>query len=78
MSDLDEALRDLRAYRETAARRDELIRAAKDAGADLTTNTREAGVSRPTVYEALKTEEAPSPAGGGRGLSPLGANDDRL
>lgn len=51
---LDDALHDLRMLREINARRDEIIRAAKAAGADVTTISREGGISRPTVYEALK------------------------
>jgi transcriptional regulator of acetoin/glycerol metabolism len=62
MSALDKALRDLREYRKTSRQRDELIRAAKAAGADITTISREGGISRPTIYEALRTEEAPSRA----------------
>lgn len=55
---LDDALAGLRAYREIAGRRDDLIRAARAAGADITTISREGGISRPTVYEALKRETA--------------------
>lgn len=59
-ADLDRALDGLRAYREIAGRRDELIRAAKAAGAGITTISREGGISRPTVYEALNRSAASS------------------
>jgi len=55
---LPDALHDCAMYGEVSARRDEVIRAARKAGADITQIARLMGVSRPTVYGVLG-EEAP-------------------
>lgn len=55
---LTEALSDLRMFREVNARRDEMIRAARQAGANIAQIARETGLSRPTVYEALGEKPA--------------------
>ena len=53
MAGREGALRELREYREVTADRDRRIRAAKLAGLNVSEISRAAGVSRPTVYEAL-------------------------
>jgi len=54
---LDDALHDAAMYREITARRDEIIRACKRAGAEVAQIAKVMGLSRPTVYEALKSTE---------------------
>lgn len=61
---LTDALNDAAMYGEVTARRDEIIRACKRAGAEISEIARLMGISRPTVYDVLGEKKGPAGAAG--------------
>lgn len=53
MTSREDALRELREYREMNARRDEILCSARAAGINIRQIALESGLSRDTVYKAL-------------------------
>jgi hypothetical protein len=70
---LTDALHDAAMYGEVTARRDEIIRACKRAGADVTQIAKLMRLSRPTVYAVLGEQGAEGQGGGGRRAAGEGA-----
>lgn len=55
------AIRDLRAYRDWMARRDEIVKAAREAGVKPVQIIKESGISKGTVIKILKGATDPGP-----------------